>query len=165
MVPNPNVCSIHHTVLPDVSILHSTASCAAPGPDMSVLRHSVLSLDVSVQQQLIVFLEVSVLQKPLLPCTYLFYNNLCWPLILNVSVQQQPELSLEVTGPQAACAAPGRVFLREPACAVLHLDVSVYESLCCAAPGRICLREPVLCCTWTYLSTRACTVLNLDVSG
>jgi hypothetical protein len=67
---------------------------------------------------------------------------------------------------------------------VLHLDVSVYKRLCCtsapvcAAPGLaalvcVCLQE-ILCCTWTYLFTRACAtpvsavtrelVLHLDVS-
>jgi hypothetical protein len=69
------VSDLHHTVLPDVSILHSTEACAAPGPDVSNsnIRHYVLPLDVSVQQQLAV--SLSVLKKLLLHYTYLFYNN------------------------------------------------------------------------------------------
>ncbi len=112
---------------------------------MSVLRHSVLPLDVSVQQQLVVFL--SVLKKPMLPCTYLFYNNLCCSrTYLFKSRLPWPKIVCST----AACAVPGGdwptsrlcctwTYLSTRAFAVLHLDVSVYESLCCAEPGRVCL--------------------------
>ncbi len=61
------------------------------------------------------------------------------------------------------CAAPGRVYLQESVLSVyksfvLHLDLSVYKSLCCtcvwlstrelcAAPGRVCQQELSPCCT------------------
>jgi hypothetical protein len=68
-----------------------------------------------------------------------------------------------------ACAAPVLSVYKS---FVLHLEVSVYKSLCCtcknmcfcAAPGSVCLQEPVL---HLYVQCTNCTcafVLPLKVS-
>ncbi len=149
--------TIFYIQLPlDVSAC-SIATCASPGC-LFYIYHRVLPL----------------------ARTCLFYGILCCPwtcpfnssLICSVtgsicfaeasaalylSVLQQSLLPLdpECVCSIAACAVPGGIwpfglcctwtYLSTRACAVLHLNVSVYESLCCAAPGRICLREPILC--------------------
>ncbi len=79
------------------------------------------------------------------------------------------------------CAAPGLSYLQELCAApvdlsayknfVRHLDVAVYKSLNCPC---WCQSSRDLCCTWTWLSIRACTmwvsvyksfVLHLEVSA
>jgi hypothetical protein len=120
--------------------VRSTAACSVPGSIrfkeasaalyLSVLQQSLLPLDVYVQQQPV--LPLCVLQQPV--------------LTPKMSIRQQPVLSREVPDLKAACAASGVwTYLSTRACAVLNLDVSVYESLCCAAPGRTsrCL-SPIL---------------------
>ncbi len=143
MVPNPNVCSTSYCVAWRVySSLYSILCCAAPGLDMSILRHSVLSLDVSVQQQLIVSPEVSV------------FRSFCCPvLICFTTISAAPWRFCSI----AACAVPGR---STAACAD---PKNVYSTAASAIPGGIWPTSG-LCCTWTYMSTRACAVLHLDVS-
>ncbi len=121
------------------TLQHSTAFCAVPGHVRSTAACNVPGSIRDRFTEAPAALHLSVLQQSLLPL--------------------DPECVCSI----AACAVPGGdwptsrlcctwTYLSTRACAVLHLDVSVYESLYCAAPGRICLREPVLCWTWTCLS-------------
>ncbi len=134
--------------------------------DVSVLQQPVLPLDVSVLQQPVLSLDVSVLQKPLA----LLEN-------LDMSVWQQPMLPLDVSVLQQ----PGGFCLQQ---LVLHLDVSVYLSLCwiwtCLSKRAfvlhrdVCSQEPVLHLYVRVLCRAACNVpggvdlqqlvLYLDVS-
>ncbi len=76
--------------------------------------------------------------------TYLFYNNLCcpWMCMFSSSLCCPWALYSSLCWPQkflfdSSLCCPGRCLTYKQL--VLHLDVSVYESLCCAEPGRVCL--------------------------
>jgi hypothetical protein len=128
-------------------LLYSSLCYLCMGLGASILWQPVLPLNVSLLQQSVLSLDVTV-------C--LFYCSLYCPrsclacscmlvLQMHVFVQQQPMLCQEVYGKQQF---------------VLHLYcLSAGAS---AAPGRVYLHGP-LCCTWTCLSTRAlcCTWMRL----
>ncbi len=114
---------------------------------MSVLQLSsaalVLNRKVSVVQQPVLYLDVSVVHQPVLPPD-LLYSQLCCPLMYLFF--NEPVLSCQVPvlqQPVMHQCCPGKRL-------VVHLEVSVYYSLC-SASVRVLLR-----CTWTCLSPRAC---------
>ncbi len=114
--------------------------------EVFVLQHPVLQLDVSVPQQPLLLLDVSVLSQPLLSLDVSVLQQPLPPL--DVSVSQQPLLSLEtylLYIRTTVCAPAGRICFTVQQL-VLHLNLSVYKSLCC---------------TCRYLSTRA-LVLHKD---
>jgi hypothetical protein len=106
----------------------------------SLLKQSVLSPKVPVLQQLVLYLDVSV--------------------------QQQPVLSRR--WPTAACAAPGLSVSESQCCtetclstsAFVCSEMSVDWSLSCT---YACPSTKALCCTWTCLSSRACANLCMSV--
>jgi|688.fasta_scaffold411901_1 hypothetical protein len=103
-----------------------------------------LLLNVSVQQQLVLSLDLPFLHQPLLPLDIFslvcaVFLSLCCPwmcLFFNSSLY-----CLGDVWPTAVCATYSRrIFLKK---VVLYLYVFLYKR-CCGAPGCAYLRKPVL---------------------
>ncbi len=91
----------------------------------STVQQSVLSPEVSVLHQLVLYLDVSVQQQPVL-CQKMAYSSLwcTWTVCL-----REPVLHRDVSAclQELLCAPEVSVKYMEP---VLHLCVSVYKSFC-----------------------------------
>ncbi len=148
-----------------------TRVCAVPGPVcVSVLQQSVL-LEVSGLQQLVLLLDMSFQQQPVL-CQEVYGLQ---QLVLHLDCLPKHEPLLHVNVYVYKSFFVRLVCLSTISCAAL-MHVRLQEPLCCLwSPGRVCLQELMvhlcvsvyierLCCTWTCLPSGACATLRKRIS-
>jgi hypothetical protein len=169
-LPPLDVAALQQPVLPlDVCLFSGSLCCTWTCLCVcSTVQQSVLSKEVSGLRQLVLHLDVSVQQRPVL-CPEVYgpqYSSLycTWSVRLQellcstwTCLSTRASVALVRVCLQELCAAPERVCLQEPVlylCVclstrafVLHLDLFVYNSLGCSASFRVFLQDLIQCCT------------------